>query len=83
MNSEIETDLTPTLTLGSMQPGEVFHFARTTFTEAVYIDSIYMVVSGGKNSRQRIVNIKDGTLLRRDNSHRVHKLQPLVYKGRV
>ena len=60
-----------TVLLKNLKGGDVFHFAADSFDGALKCDAIYMVVSGGKESRIQITNLKDGLLLQRDDCHKV------------
>lgn len=60
-----------TSALGNIAATEMFHFASLTFDEAMNEKAFYMVIQGGKDSRQKIVCLADGLVMERDDSHRV------------
>jgi len=79
MNIEIEYDVKDkSVLLSALKAGECFHFATTPFNDAINEDAIYIVVSGGKESRVQFANLKDGLLMQRDDCHRVVKIKAKI-----
>jgi hypothetical protein len=60
--------------LKSLEPGETFFFHSMGFVDAVNENAVYMV-SSSKDGRVTIINIHDGQMLIRDDSHRVVRLK--------
>lgn len=74
MQLEVRQKEAAKTSLGSIKPGDVFHFADITIGQAYSDDAVYIVLSGGKDGRIQIANVKDGLVLLRDDEHKVIKL---------
>jgi hypothetical protein len=63
------------IALGAVSGGQCFYFASMSFQVAIEEKAIYMVVSGGKDSRIQIASLEDGLLLQRDDCHKVVRVK--------
>jgi len=61
--------------LKTVEAGKCFYFSGISENDAVNENAVYMVVSGGKDSRVQIVNLYDGLLMQRDDCHNVVKIK--------
>lgn len=61
--------------LSNLKGGEVFHFTSLTTADAVKEDAIFMLSSeAAPENRVKIINVKDGQILVKDNDHKIFKL---------
>ena len=68
------THKTKEVKLGSLQSGDVMHFAYTSFDAALEDKAVYMVSGSVKDSKVTLVNIVGGEQIVRDECHHVIKL---------
>ncbi len=62
----------PSVNLGSVLPGKVFRFAHDNVIEAFKSDLFYMKLAAPElKGSCKIANVADGTVLVRDDCHRV------------
>lgn len=64
-------ELEATVSLNQVKNGEVFRFAFLSFTNAIKEDAFYIKIQAPSEKGISIINLKDGTQLKRDSDHRV------------